>query len=176
MDRSTLRGAIITLVGVILLACSGAPTATVAPTGSAATTAAPSATRSDMPSPGGGLLGLVAALEAAGAEVEPSAGFDGSPLTPNGSRICVDGEPVRAYVYPTPAASAQAASQIDPTDPSHIGTSIVEWVGTPRFWLFDTVLVLYLGTEEGTETLLTSVLGEPFARGPGRPPRLVDSC
>ncbi len=175
MTRSIVRGASIAIVGLILAACAGGAAPSTPPTDGPATTPGPSATPSEAP-PAGGLTGLVAALEGAGAVVEPLDGFDGSPLSPNGSRICVDGEPVRAYVYSTPVASAEAASMIDPTDPTHIGTSIVEWDGSPRFWLFDTVLLLYLGADEATETRLTSVLGEPFARGAARQQRLPDSC
>ncbi|HSH21300.1 MAG TPA: hypothetical protein VK992_01620, partial [Candidatus Caenarcaniphilales bacterium] len=65
---------------------------------------------------------------------------------------------------------AARAATIDPDDPSNIGTSIVEWAGEPKFWLRDRVLVLYLGTDEQVEDGLVSVLGEPFARGEGRPP------
>lgn len=80
------------------------------------------------------------------------------------------------YVFPTAPSAVEGAGKIDPTDPNNVGTAIVKWDGTPRFWLFDTVLVPDLGAEEAAEALLTSVFGEPFARGQARPPRLDESC
>lgn len=47
------------------------------------------------------------------------------------------------------------------------GTSIVDWTGSPRFWQHDRLILLYLGGDAGTETLLTTALGPPFARGVG---------
>ena len=81
--------------------------------------------------------------------------------------LCVGREEVRVYLFPTEQARAAAAGTIDPKDPSHIGTSIVEWSGNPRFWARDRVIVLYVGSDAATEGLLTSVIGPPFARGVG---------
>jgi hypothetical protein len=57
-----------------------------------------------------------------------------------------------------------------------VGTAIVEWAGRPRFWQGNRILVLYLGESAATEALLTSVLGPPFAEGPGRAPLQVRDC
>lgn len=55
---------------------------------------------------------------------------------------------------------------IDPEDPTYVGEAIIEWIGYPRFWERDRIVV-HVGTEEETEGLLTSILGRPFARGDG---------
>jgi len=114
---------------------------------------------------GGGVEGLVTALVAASAPVRQADTFDPTPLPGQGALLCVGHEEVRVYVFPTEEARLAAAGSIDPTDPSHVGTSIVEWSGNPRFWQRDRILVLYVGTDAPTEALLTSVIGPPFARG-----------
>lgn len=133
---------------------------------------------SQAPSPGAeGVEGLIADLSGAGASVKNSGRFSPDPLSGQGVLLCVGGESVRVYVFGSAAELSQVASRIKPSDPSNIGTSIVEWMGTPRFWQRDRVLVLYLGQNPTTETLLRSALGEPFARGAaGRPPLRDDSC
>lgn len=124
----------------------------------------------------GGVEGLTADLQRAGAVLEPASQFAGDPLPASGFLICVSGEPVRVYVFNSDQQRQQVSSTIDRNDPSKVGTSIVEWMGTPRLWQRDRILVLYLGTKADTEVLLTSVLGPPFARGQGRPPMIADTC
>ena len=109
----------------------------------------------------------MSALAAASASVRQADRFDAAPLPGQGVLLCVGREEVRVYVFTTEQARLAAAASIDPIDPSHIGTSIVEWTGNPRFWQRDRILVLYLGTDAPTEALLTSVMGPPFARGVG---------
>jgi hypothetical protein len=127
-----------------------------------ATPASPSPSAS-----GGGVEGLVSALAALSAPVREADRFDPAPLPGQGVLLCVGHEEVRVYVFPTEEARLAAAGSIDPTDLSHVGTSIVEWTGNPRFWQRDRILVLYVGTDAPTEALLTSVMGPPFARGLG---------
>jgi len=81
------------------------------------------------------------------------------------------GQQVDVYVYETEQERAAVAGKIDPTDPSHFGTDvIIEWAGNPRFWQQDRIIVLYLGNDPSVEAVITSVLGQPFARGQGRSP------
>ncbi len=82
--------------------------------------------------------------------------------------LCVTGESVQVYEFATEAQAQAAAASIDPEDPSHVGNSIIEWVGNPKFWQGDRVIVLYVGTDPGTEDALAALLGEPFAVGGGR--------
>ena len=118
--------------------------------------------------PGSGVEGLVDALAAASAPIRRADSFDTTPLLGQGVLLCVGHEEVRVYVFTTEQERLAAASRINPTDPSQIGTSIVEWTGNPRFWQRDRILVLYLGTDAPTEDMLTSVMGPPFAQGQGR--------
>lgn len=125
----------------------------------------------------GGVDGLKVNLEAAGAAVAEQATFDGEPLSGRGVRLCVNGQEVDVYVYHYAADRVADAGLIDPDDPSHIGRAIAEWQGRPRFWQRDRIIVLYLGSDEVTERLLTSLLGRPFAQGRGREPGPMEaSC
>jgi hypothetical protein len=114
-----------------------------------------------------GVEGLVADLATASAPVRQADTFDPTPLSGQGVLLCIGHEEVRVYVFATQGARLTAAGSIEPTDPSHVGTSIVEWTGNPRFWQRDRILVLYLGADASTDALLTSILGPPFARGLG---------
>lgn len=111
-----------------------------------------------------------AALRAAGAEVRTTGAFSTEPLGGQGIGLCVAGQQVSVYVYPTPEDRAASAARIDPNDPSNLGTAIVEWAGNPKFWQDDRIIVLYLGNDPAIEGGVGSVLGPPFARGQGRDP------
>jgi hypothetical protein len=129
------------------------------------------------PTRAGGAEALVADLAAAGATATLGSNFLAEPLPGEGILACVGQEPVQIYVLKDHEAALEAASRIDPDDPSKVGTSIVEWAGTPRFWLRDRIIVLYVGDDADTEAVLRSVLGEPFAQGqPGRPPLPAPDC
>lgn len=110
---------------------------------------------------------FISDLNTAGAEAEQVESFSSDPLGGKGLLVCVGGEEVRLYLFDGEQAAATAANRIDPDDPSHVGTAIVEWAGNPRFWHRGPILVLYLGADQVTEDLLIEVLGTPFARGPG---------
>ena len=119
-------------------------------------------------SPGaGGLAQLIADLQAAGATVTLAGSFTTEPLSGQGASLCVNGEHVQVYVFPSVVERVQGATRIDSSDPSHIGNGIVEWIGPPRFWQRDRIVVLYVGPNAATDTLLRSVLGPPFAEGHG---------
>ncbi len=111
---------------------------------------------------------LAAALQAADATVRIEETFDPEPLGGRGVLLCVAGQQVRVYVYETAEERAAVAARQDPRDPSNVGTAMVEWAGSPRFWQRDRLIVLYLGSDPAVEAGLTSLLGEPFASGAGR--------
>lgn len=111
-----------------------------------------------------------AELRAAGAEVRETGAFNTDPLGGQGLGLCVAGQQVRVYAYSTPEDREAVAARIDPTDPSNLGTTIVEWAGNPKFWQADRILVLYLGSDLAVESGITTILGQPFARGQGRNP------
>ncbi len=130
------------------------------------------------PSPsGGGAEALIADLQRVGATATKQAAFTADPFPGQGVSVCVNDQPVSVYVFASAAEREQASGQIDRTDPFHVGTSIVEWIGSPRFWERDRIIVLYVGPDPAVEAVLTSVLGPPFASGGlGRPPQPLDTC
>jgi hypothetical protein len=123
-----------------------------------------------------GVAGLVAQIRAASAVVTEAGAFSADPLSGRGVLLCLGDEPVRVYEFASAAERAAVASRIDPYDPSNVGTAIVEWAGRPRFWQGDRILVLYLGERAATDKFLTSVLGPPFVKGPGRAPLQARDC
>jgi hypothetical protein len=120
---------------------------------------------------------LIADLQRAGATTMRQGSFTPDPLPGEGVSLCVNGQPVNVYVFASAAERKQASARIDRTDPFHIGTAIVEWIGSPRFWERDRIIVLYVGPDPAVQTLLTSVLGPPFATGGlGRPLQPPERC
>ncbi len=111
---------------------------------------------------------LLGALAANGADVELTGPFMTDPVGGEGVGLCVDGRGVNVYVFPSADEAEAVESRIDPDDPSNLGTAMVSWLGSPRFWRFERLLVLYLGDDPAVEAGLTAVLGDPFAEGQGR--------
>jgi len=54
------------------------------------------------------------------------------------------------------------ASQVAP-DGGSIGTSMMMWMDDPHFYKVGRIIVLYIGSDEQTLTLLQSVMGTQFA-------------
>lgn len=101
--------------------------------------------------------------------------FATNPVGGEGRIVCVDGEVVRLYVFASGHDRAAAEAAIDPNDPSHVGSAIVEWIGQPRFWSVSHALVSYSGASEGLVSDLREGFGAPFATAQGSPvPR--ESC
>ena len=94
--------------------------------------------------------------------------FEASPFAGDATLLCVNDEEVRVYTYLTDQERAAVANSIDPSDPSKVGTALIAWAGDPRFWQSARMLILYLGPDQATEGLLTTLLGQPFSRGLGR--------
>ena len=156
------------LGALFVVGCAAqSPNPSSSPAPSASVTAASSP--SDAP-PDDPVAAFGAALQAAGAEVRETGAFSTEPLGGQGIGLCVSGQQVSVYLYPTAADREAIAARIDPTDPSNLGTSIVEWAGNPKFWQADRIIVLYLGDDPAVESGISSVLGQPFARGQGRDP------
>jgi hypothetical protein len=120
---------------------------------------------------------LIADLLAAGVTARLGDRFTADPLPGQGIVLCVGKEAVQLYVFSSIRERVDAASRIDPKDPWHIGTSVVEWIGRPRFWQRDRLLALYLGQDAAMDNILRTVLGPPFASGEGGGSMLRDnSC
>lgn len=126
--------------------------------------------------PADGPEALIADLRAAGAEARLGQLFSADPFQAQGVLMCVGSQPVQLFVFGSVPELVQAAARIDPTDPSNMGTTMVDWNGQPRFWQRDRLLILYLGNDAATDTLLRSLLGQPFSSGQGRPLLRDDSC
>ena len=155
---------------VLLVAACAAASSTPAAQSPAPTASDGAVSSSPEASPSDPVAGLGAALQAAGAEVRRTGAFPTEPLGGQGIGLCVAGQEVRVYIYPTTQEREAVAARIDPADPSNLGTSIVDWAGNPKFWQADRIIVLSLGNDPAVEAGLTSVLGQPFARGQGRDP------
>lgn len=123
-----------------------------------------------------GLAGLVDDPTDAGAEATVADSFDGQPLAVEQVTVCVGGEMVRVFSYSSEQERAAVASRIDPTDPTNIGTGIVEWDGWPKFWQRDRIIVVYLGRDQATIDVLSELMGDPFAQGENNPERLPGGC
>jgi hypothetical protein len=152
-----------------LLGCQAAATPT--PTASSGPTLTPPS------SPATGLTGIIADLTAAGVTAVTGGSFMSEPIGGEGVALCVGVETVQTYAFIDHEAALAAAAKIDRDDPSKIGTGIVDWAGTPRFWLRNNIILLYLGPDPATDAALRSLLGPPFAEGqPGRPPLPWPPC
>ena len=110
---------------------------------------------------------LAKRLAQSGAAVRTTGTSSGEPLSAAATILCVNNERVQVFTFETDHERDAAANHIDRDDPSHVGTSIVEWIGTPQFWTADRAVVLYAGDADATIAALSSLLGEPFARGRG---------
>lgn len=170
---------ILVLVGVLAaIGCAG-PTPSSNPSVSPVDSATPGSTATTpraTPTFRQGLAGLVDDLTEAGAEATVADSFDGQPLAFEQVTVCVDGEIIRVFSYSSEQERGAVASRIDPTDPTNVGTGIVEWDGWPKFWQRDRIIVLYLGSDQATIDLLSGLMGDPFAQGQRKPERLPGAC
>jgi hypothetical protein len=112
-----------------------------------------------------GLEAFTQALTAAGATVRTEGTFAADPLAGEGRNLCVDGQRVAVYSFATSDDREKGQARIDPTDPFHVGNAIVEWLGTPRFWSRDLIIVGYNGPDQAVLAWITAALGQPFAAG-----------
>lgn len=152
-----------------LVAVTANPTPSAEPT--SAPSAQPTPTAVSVPTPtaqaADGLQGFIADLQQAGASVRtiqirsrmpPPALFTDSAV------LCVNSERVSVYSFPTEEDRARVTAQIDPDDPSDLGDGSILWMGPPWYWERDRIVVVYVFGRPETQQLLTSILGEPFAR------------
>ena len=118
----------------------------------------------------GGPGRLIVELEARGVSAGLGTDFDAGLLGGDPTTVCANDESVTVYEYADVDEMIDAAATINQDDPSMIGNGIVEWAGTPHFWLRDRVIVLYVGEDPEVNGVLREILGRPFAEGadPGR--------
>lgn len=106
--------------------------------------------------------GLVAALRAAGARVEPGGKIVQPFLSVKGRMIKVNGEEVQVFQYRDAAQTDSQAGLISRSG-STIGTAKVHWLGPPHFYKMGKLLVLYVGEDSGVLKALEAAVGRPFA-------------
>lgn len=179
--RMNLKTPLLGVPLMVLIACqpggSGGPTLTPAPPTQSPAAPTPSPTApAPSPTAATGLKELVADLNARGASAKIGSAFLAEPLGGQGMSVCVGDETLQTYEMIDHEAALATSVKIDRDDPSKVGNAIVEWSGQPRFWLRDRIIVLYLGDDAATDTLLRNLLGPPFAEsrepGPGMLPML----
>jgi hypothetical protein len=135
-----------------------------------ATSSTPGATPTRAATTPSGIEGLRADVNARGLTAEIGSAFMSEPVGGQGTTLCVGTETLQVYEFIDHEAALAASAKIDRDDPSKIGNGIVDWTGSPRFWLRGNVIVLYLGDDAATDGLLRDILGPPFAEShePGR--------
>jgi len=106
--------------------------------------------------------GLIDALQAAGAEVEPGEPVDQAFFSVNGQILKVNGADVQVFEYESTEAMEEDVAQVAP-DGGSIGTTMVTWVATPHFYKSGRALILYVGDDATILDLLKGALGEQFA-------------
>jgi hypothetical protein len=107
---------------------------------------------------------LIAALEAAGAEVVPGETLSQPFFEVMAQIIRVNGEDVQVFEFADEATAATAASQISP-DGSSTPTTMIAWMATPHFYHSGRFIVLYVGENEAITGLLEATVGPQFAGG-----------
>jgi hypothetical protein len=117
------------------------------------------------PGPAYGIERFSQALIAAGATVRNDGTFVPDPLAGEGVNLCVDGQQVAVYSFASSDDRQKGQARINPTDPFHVGNAIVEWLGTPRFWARDLIIVGYNGSDQAVLARITAALGAPFVVG-----------
>ena len=152
---STLLGAAM----LVVVACQPAtgPGATPAPT------TAPTPTIAPTPTGAAGLEGLVLDLTSSGTAAKVGSPFLAEPLRGQGMTVCFGTETLQTYEFIDHEAALAASTTIDRDDPSNVNGAVVNWIGQPRFWLRDRIIVLYLGDDAATDAALRALLGPPFA-------------
>jgi hypothetical protein len=153
----------------LLVSCTGSQEASnPAERSSPSTTAAPPTTPSGQPVTD--YSSFTHALVSAGFTVRDGERTENDMLfTVDRRAVLIDGVSVSTYEYPTNQALDEARSSIGrdsysvPTSTN--GTAHVEWVATPHFYGAGTLLVLYVGDDQGTLDALRNVLGRPYAGG-----------
>ena len=149
---------LLVMLAVTAAGCGSSPTPGAAPPSPEPATAEPATeptTVEDQAS-------LIAALEAAGANVEVGETVEQAFFGPVGQIIKVNGADVQVFEYPSSEAMENEASQVAP-DGGSVGTSMMMWVETPHFFKSGRLIVLYVGEDQVVTNLLRTTMGDQFA-------------
>ena len=97
-----------------------------------------------------------------GANVEPGSEINQPFFTVPGQLLTINGNDVQVFNFPSAGDAQTAAAEIRP-DGSSIGTTMVSWVASPHFYAKGSLIILYVGDDQGVQTLLEDFAGEQFA-------------
>jgi hypothetical protein len=81
-------------------------------------------------------------------------------------RLAVDGENVYVFEYESAEAANTDAGTVSPAGDTINGAGracSILWIGPPRFYKEDRLIVLYVGTNQDLIRKLDGLLGRPFA-------------
>jgi hypothetical protein len=116
----------------------------------------------------GGYVDFVDALRVEGAQLKPWGSVEQPFFDVRGEVILVNGSRVEVFSFEEEALQEESAREIS-TDGFTIGTTFVDWIDQPNFWAKDRIIVLYVGTDAATISLLNRVLGDPITDGVSLP-------
>ena len=111
-----------------------------------------------------GIEEFMTALREKGVEPEKGDSVEQAFFSVIGSFVNFGEESVQVFEYDSAETMESDAVLVSP-DGGSIGTSMVTWIGTPHFYNKGRILVLYLGDNTETLSLLEDVLGTQFAGG-----------
>jgi hypothetical protein len=110
------------------------------------------------------LAGLVDHLQAAGATVEMAGTVSQPFFTPQGQVISVNSQDAQVFEYESEGEAKSEADLVSP-DGGSVGASMMNWIATPHFYNSGKLIVLYVGDDIDTITLLEAALGTQYAGG-----------
>jgi hypothetical protein len=105
---------------------------------------------------------FLAALQASNAKVETGDSVTQVFFSPEGRIVTVNGQDIQVFEYEGAEAMESEASQVAP-DGGSIGTSMMMWMDVPHFYKVGRIIILYIGSDDQTLTLLQSIMGAQFA-------------
>lgn len=105
---------------------------------------------------------FVAALENEGAVVEQTEVIEQPFFAVPAQTFTVDGNGIQVFEFDTEALAAEAASNVS-EDGMSVGTSMIGWMAPPHFYLQGRIIVIFIGVDEPTQSLLENILGPQFA-------------
>lgn len=79
-----------------------------------------------------------------------------------GRIIGLEGGDIQVFEYPDAAAAEAQAATVSP-DGYSVGNTQIGWIEPPHFYRSGKIIVIYIGSDEGTLALLEDVLGPQFA-------------
>lgn len=107
-------------------------------------------------------VSLIDMLRSKGATVTPQGEVSQELFSMSGNAILVNRANVQVFTFGSELEAKTQAEQINP-DGSGTKTMMITWVEPPHFYRKGKIIVLYVGSDPETISLLEQVLGEQFA-------------